>query len=385
MKRLLSVLLAVLMLSSMLAACVSQTSKETSDTVKLAVACPVTGDSAEYGVHFSVAAQMAAEMINETGGINGRTVEIEIFDSKNDAKEAAEVARLIGQDSTILATIGDFSSTCCMASAPIYEENKLVQISPSAGLIDFPQVGPWNFAITGVQSDDGPFLANRVLRETMGVKSYAVAYTNNDFGLNLTGFMKEEAESLGITVTDSEAIASGEKDFTAIVSKMRQTNPEAVVIVATYNEVANCVKQIRQVGWDVPIVISGSSLTDQLVELLGEDVNGIYSNIAFVPSADDENTSEFSKEFTERSGLAPSFHSVCTYDTVNLVCLAARKCGDNLTRETLRDTLAAYTGFDGLMGPVEFTEEGAVHRGSKVVQYQNGTLVALSEYMMPRD
>ena len=128
MKRLLSVLLAVLMLSSMLAACGSQTSKETSDTVKLAVACPVTGDSAEYGVHFSVAAQMAAEMINETGGINGRTVEIEIFDSKNDAKEAAEVARLIGQDSAILATIGDFSSTCCMASAPIYEENKLVQI-----------------------------------------------------------------------------------------------------------------------------------------------------------------------------------------------------------------------------------------------------------------
>lgn len=385
MKKFVCVLLAALMLLGVLTACGNKASSGSSDTVKLAIACPVTGDSAEYGVHFSIAAQMAAEDINESGGINGRKVEIEIFDSKNDAKEAAEVARLIGQDSSILATIGDFSSTCAMAAAPIYEENKLVQVTPSAGLIDVPQVGDWNFATTGVQSDDGPFLANRVLHETMGVKSYAVVYTNNDFGLNFSSYMNQEAEAAGITVTDSEAIASGEKDFTAIVSKMRQTNPEAVVIVATYNEVANCVKQIRQVGWDVPIVISGSSLTAQLVELLGDDVNGIYSNISFVPSDEDPTTSEFNKEFTERANLAPSFHSVCTYDTVTLVCLAARNCGDNLTRETLRDALAAYTGFEGLMGPIEWTEEGACRRGYKVVQYQNGELVALSGYLMPHD
>ena len=73
MKKFLSVLIAVLMLVSMLAACGNDTSsKSSSDTVKLAIACPVTGDSAEYGIHFSVAAEMAAEAINESGGINGR-------------------------------------------------------------------------------------------------------------------------------------------------------------------------------------------------------------------------------------------------------------------------------------------------------------------------
>lgn len=358
---------------------------ETKDPVKLAIACPVTGDSAEYGKHFTVGAEMAVEMINAEGGINGREVVLEIFDSKNDAKEAAEVARLICQTDDILATVGDFSSTACMATAPIYQENGVVQISPSAGLIDFPQYGDYNFATTGVQSDDGPFLANRVLNETMGVKSYAVVYTNNDFGLNFTQFMNEEAESLGISVTDSEAIASGEQDFTAIVSKMRQTNPEAVVIVATYTEVANCVKQIRQVGWDVPIAISGSSTTAQLVDLLGEDVNGIYSNIAFAASEDDsQEVTDFTEEFTERAGMPPSFHSVCIYDTVHLLCLAARECGDNLTRETLRDALASYTGFSGLMGGIEFTEDGAVHRGSKVTVYKDEVLTAISPYMMAR-
>ena len=355
------------------------------DTVTLAVVSPVTGDSAEYGIHFNIGAQMAADKINEAGGINGKQVILKSFDSKNDAKEAAEVARLICQNKTILATIGDFSSTCCMATAPIYEENKTVQISPSAGLIDFPRVGPYNFSTTGVQENDGGFLMNRVINEKMGAKSVAIVYTNNDYGLNMLSYMTQEAEADGVVITDTEAIASGEKDFTAIVSKMRQTEPEAVAIVGSYNEVANCVKQIRQVDWDVPVAISGSALTDQLVELLGDDVNGIYSNIAFVASDNTPETKEFNEEFTKRANMPPSFHSISTYDTVMLVCDAAIQCGDNLNRETLKDAIQSYKGFDGLMGPFEFTEDGAVYRGYKVVQYQDGVLTSVSDYMMVYD
>lgn len=391
MKKQLSALLAAALCAGALAGCGANSNSANAatsgaeDTVTLAVVSPVTSDSAEYGIHFNVGAQMAADKINEAGGINGKQVVLKSFDSKNDAKEAAEVARLICQDKTILATIGDFSSTCCMATAPIYEENKTVQISPSAGLIDFPRVGPYNFSTTGVQENDGGFLMNRVINEKMGAKSVAIVYTNNDYGLNMLSYMTQEAEADGVVITDTEAIASGEKDFTAIVSKMRQTEPEAVAIMGSYNEVANCVKQIRQVGWDVPVAISGSALTDQLVELLGDDVNGIYSNIAFVASDNTPETKEFNEEFTKRANMPPSFHSISTYDTVMLVCDAAIKCGDNLNRETLKDAIQSYKGFDGLMGPFEFTEDGAVYRGYKVVQYQDGVLTSVSDYMMVHD
>lgn len=391
MKKQLSALLAAALCAGALAGCGANSNSANAatsgaeDTVTLAVVSPVTGDSAEYGIHFNVGAQMAADKINEAGGINGKQVVLKSFDSKNDAKEAAEVARLICQDKTILATIGDFSSTCCMATAPIYEENKTVQISPSAGLIDFPRVGPYNFSTTGVQENDGGFLMNRVINEKVGAKSVAIVYTNNDYGLNMLSYMTQEAEADGVVITDTEAIASGEKDFTAIVSKMRQTEPEAVAIMGSYNEVANCVKQIRQVGWDVPVAISGSALTDQLVELLGDDVNGIYSNIAFVASDNTPETKEFNEEFTKRANMPPSFHSISTYDTVMLVCDAAIKCGDNLNRETLKDAIQSYKGFDGLMGPFEFTEDGAVYRGYKVVQYQDGVLTSVSDYMMVHD
>ncbi|MDY2695502.1 ABC transporter substrate-binding protein [Gemmiger sp.] len=391
MKKQLSALLAAALCAGALAGCGANSNSANAaasgaeDTVTLAVVSPVTGDSAEYGIHFNIGAQMAADKINEAGGINGKQVVLKSFDSKNDAMEAAEVARLICQDKTILATIGDFSSTCCMATAPIYEENKTVQISPSAGLIDFPRVGPYNFSTTGVQENDGGFLMNRVINEKMGAKSVAIVYTNNDYGLNMLSYMTQEAEADGVVITDTEAIASGEKDFTAIVSKMRQTEPEAVAIMGSYNEVANCVKQIRQVGWDVPVAISGSALTDQLVELLGDDVNDIYSNIAFVASDNTPETKEFNEEFTKRANMPPSFHSISTYDTVMLVCDAAIQCGDNLNRETLKDAIQSYKGFDGLMGPFEFTEDGAVYRGYKVVQYQDGVLTSVSDYMMVHD
>ena len=355
------------------------------DAIRIGLMCPLTGKWASEGQDMQQIVSLLVSEVNKAGGINGKQVVLKSFDSKNDAKEAAEVARLICQDKTILATIGDFSSTCCRATAPIYAENKTVQISPSAGLIDFPRVGPYNFATTGVQENDGGFLMNRVINEKMGAKSVAIVYTNNDYGLNMLSYMTQEAEADGVVITDTEAVASGEKDFTAIVSKMRQTEPEAVAIVGSYNEVANCVKQIRQVGWDVPVAISGSALTDQLVELLGDDVNDIYSNIAFVASDNTPETKEFNEEFTKRANMPPSFHSISTYDTVMLVCDAAIQCGDNLNRETLKDAVQNYKGFDGLMGPFEFTEDGAVYRGYKVVQYQDGVLTSVSDYMMVHD
>ena len=123
----------------------------------------------------------------------------------------------------------------------------------------------------------------------------------------------------------------------------------------------------------------------ELVELLGDDVNDIYSNIAFVASDNTPETKEFNEEFTKRANMPPSFHSISTYDTVMLVCDAAIKCGDNLNRETLKDAIQSYKGFDGLMGPFEFTEDGAVYRGYKVVQYQDGVLTSVSDYMMVHD
>ena len=148
-----------------------------------------------------------------------------------------------------------------------------------------------------------------------------------------------------------------------------------------YDMVAQYAKEERAIGFHVPFHSYGV----EIGSWYGDDVNDIYSNIAFVASDNTPETKEFNEEFTKRANMPPSFHSISTYDTVMLVCDAAIQCGDNLNRETLKDAVQNYKGFDGLMGPFEFTEDGAVYRGYKVVQYQDGVLTSVSDYMMVHD
>jgi branched-chain amino acid transport system substrate-binding protein len=180
-------------------------------------------------------------------------------------------------------------------------------------------------------------------------------------------------------VAASEPIVTGEKDFTAILSKIRQARPDVVYIMANYTEVGNCVKQIRQMGWDVQVAVSGSSVTDQVIQILGSDAEGIVSNLGYVVDPSDPPAYAFAEEFAKRVGFAATFHGIVAHDTATLVCEVARTCA-SLTRENLRDALAAYKGFVGLNGPIEFLEDGSVHRKFKIVGVKDKKWIALEGF-----
>ena len=352
---------------------------DSGNPVYFAIVAPITGDAAEYGTQFRVGSEIAIEKINAGGGINGREVKLEVYDSKNDPKESSEIARRLGQDKKIMAVIGDFSSTSCMAAAPIYEENHLIQLSPSASNPGWYPMGPYQFGTAGLQADDAPFAAKFVVSKYLGAKSVAVIHLNTDWGLSALGYFQEGAAEVGLEVTAVEPIVTGERDFTTILSKIRRTNPDAIHIMANYTEVSNCVKQIRQMGWDVKIVPSGSSITEQVIQILGEDANGLVANLGYVRDPNDPPAYEFAQEFEKRAGFAAAFHGIVSHDTATLLSEAARRCKE-LTRENLRDALAAYTGFVGLNGPIEFTEYGSVHRQYKIIGCVDGKWVALEGF-----
>ena len=102
-----------------------------SDTIRIGLSAPITGNYAEYGENFKYSITMAADKINAAGGLLGKKVEILVMDSKGDPKEAALIAQKFVQDSSLVAELGDFTSTSCLAAAPIYERGKMVQLSPT--------------------------------------------------------------------------------------------------------------------------------------------------------------------------------------------------------------------------------------------------------------
>ncbi len=348
--------------------------------IKIGVAAPITGNWAEYGLGFEVATAMAAEEINAAGGINGRSVELVVMDSKGDAKEATAIARQFSDDDDILAVVGDFSSTCCMAAAPIYEEAGLVQISPTASNPNYAGLNEYMFGVMGVQSAEGPFVGEYLLGNYVGAERVAVVYLNNDWGVAAKTFLIETAKEIGIDVVAEENHVDGEKDFTALLTKIQQSNPDTICLVTFYNECAIIANQVAQMNWDVQLTALGPGASEQIIELGGANVEGFLTSTPFFATNDGvSRASAFKTDFESRAGFTLNVHSACAYDALNMVAEAMRN-SDVLSRESVRDELAGMKGFEGVTGPIEFQPAGDIVRKYLIVGIEDGKWVQMTDY-----
>jgi len=388
MKKLIAVLLTFLTLTMLLPSCSgskkpaenSSAAPETNTkTIKVGVAFPLTGNYAEYGKGMTAAVELAAKEFNDVGGVKGRNIELVIMDSKGDAKEASDIARIFTGNNEIVAVMNDFSSTCSMAAAPIYNEAGLVQLSPTASHPDFAAMGDYSFGTIGRQDDEGPFMAKQVAQRYMGAKSVGIIYINNDWGVVTTKTFSTACDEVGLKITAKENFVEGEKDFTTALNKVRQTNPEVLVLMMQHNECAMICKQIKQMGWNIKVMSAGSVYTEQLLTLGGADVEGLISESPFIIEENNERGQAFIKAIQAKVNLIPGIHAAGAYDGAGAL-FAAIKNTPELTRSSIRDTFAATKNYDGLAGPITFTETGDVHRKYRIITIENKKWKALTDY-----
>ncbi|HXZ38724.1 MAG TPA: ABC transporter substrate-binding protein, partial [Thermodesulfobacteriota bacterium] len=172
--------------------------------VKIGLSAPITGDWAEYGADFKRSVTMVFDRVNKEGGINGKKIVLEIADSRGDAKEAVLIAEKFVADPAIIAQIGDFSSSCTMAAAPVYEQAKMVQISPTASHQDWTKKGEFMFRVVATQGYEGPYNARWAVKD-LGKKKIATVYINNDWGVDANKYFVQEAKALGAEIVAEEA------------------------------------------------------------------------------------------------------------------------------------------------------------------------------------
>jgi branched-chain amino acid transport system substrate-binding protein len=347
------------------------------ETIKIGVMAPLTGGNAEYGKSEDVATKMAIEEINAAGGINGRLLVRDLVDDKSDPTEAANLARRFVQDKDIMVVIGSFNSACSMAAAPIYEADGLVQLSPSASNPNFPKMGKYQFAIIGRQTDESIFYATNIIKNYAGAKSVALIYVNDDWGKNAFALTKAALEAIGITITAEESFVPGEKDFNALLTKVKATNPDAVHLITMYNETSIMVNQMKQMGWKVPILVR--DMAQQIIKLSGENANGLIGVGSFIVEDSNKKVSAWANEFKSRAGFTPNQHAASPYDAVYVVAEALRKIGNDITRENFKKALE-QTNYNGLAGNISFTDVHDVRRQYRILGIVNGVWVALSDY-----
>lgn len=389
MKKVICIALALLMMVGLFTGCqqAQETQKPQQDaqqtateTVKFAVLAPITGNYAEFGKAFEVATKMAADEINAAGGINGRQIVLDVYDSKGDATESSDIARQLVEKDDVVGVIGDFSSTACMANAPIFGDAGLVQLSPTASHSDFTPMNDYMFSIMGRTDDESRFFITSLVKEYKGKDNIGIIYTNSDWGNQVNSSMMDQAGIDNVTVVADEPYTEGEIDFTNVLNKVKNQNPELLVLVMQTVDCANALNAIAQMGWDIDVVCQGASASMQVIELAGENAEGLCSTTSFFI---DENVPEekaWLDKFVEGAGFTPTVHAAVAYDAVYVMAEAAKSCGDNITREGIKDGLKNLGTYQGFTGTIEFDETGAIFRKVLIVQIENGKYVRRTDY-----
>lgn len=352
----------------------------TGDTLKFAVMAPITGNYAEFGTAFKVATQMAADEINAAGGVNGKQIELEVFDSKGDATESVDVARQLVNNEEILGVIGDFSSTCCMANAPIFGDGGLVQLSPTCSHSDFAAMNDYQFSIMGLTADESKFFVSSLIGTYLEQDNIGIIYANDDWGNQVNNAMLEQAEIDGITVVADESYTVGEMDFTNVLNKVKNQDPDLLVLIMQPVDCSNALNAKAQIGWDIDVVCQGASSSMQVIELAGENAEDLYSTTSFFIDESDPEEKAWNDKFVSEAGFSPTVHAAVAYDAVYVMAEAAKKCGDDVTREGIKDGLKNLGKYEGFTGPIEFDEDGNIFRKVLIVHVEDGKYVRKTDY-----
>jgi len=325
------------------------------DGVLIGVMGPLTGDSAEYGKIWRRGFDLALEEINAAGGVQGRPLSYVFEDTQTDPKQTPAVAQKFVANEKIVAVIGDFSSPASMAASPIYQRAGLVQLGITNSHPDFTKAGDYIWSNSGSQEDDAPFLATLAV-EDLGKKRLAVLHMNTDWGQTSADLFIGKAESLGAEIVLREAYLLTEKDFRPVLTKARDANPDALILISYYNDGALIAQQIDDVGLDVTVVAIGSVYSPQFINLGGEAVEGVYTSTRFHPADPRPEAQEFVRKYRERYGVEPNNFAAVAYDGMKILAAVLNDVG--VDRKALRDGLEKAENLQTVMyGTTSFGED----------------------------
>lgn len=350
---------------------------------KLAFFLPLTGDLMQYGLSLQKGAQLAMDQYNEENGTN---YIVEFNDDKGDPTESVNVANKIIADETVIAGLGSFNSSCAMAAAPVFEENKLLLLSPTASHTDFPTMGDYIFSCVISQKYEGAMFAEELMERYGDDKKAAIIYQNTDFGVQATELFAKRWEELGGEIVANEAFVPGTtKDFSPIISKIKTQEPDMLYISANYSDAAQIFLQARNLELDALFVGPATCLNEEFIELVGSQIDGtiiLSTNPCFMPSVLenaelDANTEAFVKSYEETFDEVPDGFAAQSFDAVNIMMQCIEKVGTDST--ALRDEIAALRGFEGVSGyDMQFNESKEMIKGVYVFEMTDGNFYRIN-------
>lgn len=337
----------------------SDSAKKAADTIKMAVAGPLTGGSAAFGAQLKNGAIQAVEDINAAGGINGKKIELVFEDDGGDPKQGVSIANKMAGEG-VKFVVGHFNSGVSIPSSEIYNENGILMVTPASTNPTVTDRKLWNvFRVCGRDDQQGT-VAGQYITKNLADKKVAIVHDKTPYGKGLADETKKALNAAGMTEVIYEGVNVGEKDFAALIAKMKDAGAELVYFGGIHTEAGLIARQMRDQGLTATLMSGDGIATDEFASIAGGDgAAGTLMTFAPDPRKRPE-AADALKKFEEK-GVSTEAYTLYSYAVVQIFKQAAEAAKSTDPKKVAEQMRSGQT-FDTVIGKIAFDGKGDVNR-----------------------
>jgi branched-chain amino acid transport system substrate-binding protein len=339
-------------------------------SIPVAVVGPITGQYASFGAQMKNGGELAVEDINAAGGVLGKKLNLEFGDDACDPKQAVAVAnQMTGNNVALVA--GHYCSGSSIPASKVYAESNMVQISPASTNPAFTdnRAGPNIYRVCGRDDQQGG-VAGKYIASHFSDKNVAFVHDKTAYGKGLADETKKAMNEAGKQETMYEAITAGEKDYSALVSKLKQANIDLVYFGGYHTEAGLIIRQMRDQGMDTILMGGDALMTQEFWSITGPAGEGTLMTFSPDPRKNPA-AAEVVKRFRDK-GIEPEGYVLYTYAAVQTWKQAAQKAKSSESADVVK--AMNDTEFDTVVGKFKFNEKGDPNLPPYAVyRWSNGT------------
>ncbi len=324
--------------------------------LKLGVAGPMTGTDAAFGAQLKNGAEQAVADINAAGGINGKQIELTVGDDAADPRQGVSVANNFLGDG-IHFVVGHFNSGVSMPASEVYVDNGILMITPSSTNPQITERKLWNVFRTCGRDDQQGGVAGKYIAEHLKDKKVAIVHDKTTYGKGLADETKKAMNNLGVTEVLYEGVSAGEKDFAALVSKLKNAGVEVLYWGGVHTAGGLVLRQMRDQGLNAVFMSGDGIASDEFAAIAGPGAEGTLMTFGPDPQKRPE-AKEIIERFEARE-YKPEAYTLYSYAAVQIL-----KQAIEATKSEDPKTVAAYmrTGvnFNTVIGDIAFDDKGDI-------------------------
>ena len=324
--------------------------------ISIGCAGPMTGQQASFGAQLKAGAEQAVADLNAAGGVMGRQLALQVGDDACDPRQAVSVAnQLAGQGVRFVA--GHFCSGSSIPASKAYAEEGVLQISPASTNPAFTDNGGWNtFRTCGRDDQQGQVAGAYIAKEYRG-KKVAILHDNSAYGKGLADETKKALNGAGAQEALYAAYTPGERDYNAIVSRMKGAGVEVVYIGGYHTEAGLILRQAKEQGMNVTLIGGDALVTNEFWQISGAAGEGTLMTFSSDPRRRPQ-AAEVVQRFKAKN-VDPEGYVLYTYAAIQIWAQAAAKA-NTLDPKRIAETMKAQGPWQTVLGGISFDKKGDV-------------------------